>query len=134
MGQQIAVKLAEQGCTKIFCVDLNEKCLQATKVLVEEKSRAAKVALHLADVSNDASVKRMVEECVKASGRLDFAANNAGIGVGGTRTHVTDIELLEKLYKVNQKGVGHPPSKRYESSRFLKILIAAWTGLSLHKV
>ena len=109
MGQQIAVKLAEQGCSKIFCVDLNEKGLQATMKLVEQKSSAASVALHIADVSNDASVRGMVDACVKTFGRLDFAANNAGIGMGGPRTHETDVEMLEKLYRVNEKGVG-PPS------------------------
>ncbi|KAK5453290.1 hypothetical protein LTS15_006475 [Exophiala xenobiotica] len=105
MGQQIAIKLAEQGCSKIFCADLNEKGLQKTKELVEQKSSAARVTLYVADVSQDAAVREMVEACVKTFGRLDFAANNAGIGLGGTRTHETDVALLEKLYKVNEKGV-----------------------------
>jgi len=105
MGRQIAIKLAEQGCTKIFCVDLNEKSLQETQQIVEGKSKSAKVVLHISDVSDDASVQGMVEACVKTFGRLDFAANNAGIGLGGFRTHETNVQLLEKLYKVNEKGV-----------------------------
>lgn len=105
MGQQIAIKLAEQGCLKIFCADINDKGLQVTKQLIQEKSSAAKVELHVADVSNDASVRQMIEKCVEIFGRLDFAANNAGIGIGGTRTHETDLSLLEKLYRVNEKGV-----------------------------
>jgi NAD(P)-dependent dehydrogenase (short-subunit alcohol dehydrogenase family) len=116
MGQQIAIKLAEQGCSKIFCADLNEKSLQKTKELVEGKSTAARVALHVADVSQDAAVREMVEACVKTFGRLDFAANNAGIGLGGTRTHETDVALLERLYKVNEKGASQSPMKEYESN------------------
>lgn len=116
MGQQIAIKLVEQGCKKIFCADLNEKGLQETRKLVEQISSTAEVALHVADVASDASVKSMVEECVKNFGRLDFAANNAGIGLGGPRTHETKFELLEKLYRVNEKGVGCPLSNKMIST------------------
>jgi hypothetical protein len=116
MGQQIAIKLAEQGCSKIFCADLNEKGLQKTKELVEQKSSAARVTLYVADVSQDAAVREMVEACVKTFGRLDFAANNAGIGLGGTRTHETDVALLEKLYKVNEKGVRQTPVEEYNGT------------------
>jgi NAD(P)-dependent dehydrogenase (short-subunit alcohol dehydrogenase family) len=110
MGQQIAIKLAQQGCTKILCVDLNPAGLEETKKLVEEISGAVEVALYVADVSNSFSVKGMVEECVNRFGRLDFAANNAGIGLGGTRTHETDVALYEKLYRVNEKGVSNARS------------------------
>jgi NADP-dependent 3-hydroxy acid dehydrogenase YdfG len=58
----------------------------------------------------------MVEACVKTFGRLDFAANNAGIGLGGTRTHETDVALLEKLYKVNEKGVRQTSIEKYDST------------------
>ncbi|EXJ77836.1 hypothetical protein A1O3_08995 [Capronia epimyces CBS 606.96] len=118
VGQQIAIKLAEQGVIRLFLVDLNDKGLHETKKYVEEKSSAAQVALHLADVSNASSVKAMVDECVKIFGRLDFAANNAGIGLGGTRTHETDTAMFEKLYKVNEKGVYL--CTKYEVQQFLK--------------
>ncbi|OAL34958.1 hypothetical protein AYO20_05673 [Fonsecaea nubica] len=118
MGQQIAIKLAQQGCTKILCVDLNEAGLQETKKLVEKVSSATEVALYLADVSDTKSVKGMVDECVSRFGRLDFAANNAGIGLGGTRTHETDVALYEKLYRVNEKGVYL--CTKYEVQQMLK--------------
>ena len=43
------------------------------------------------DVSNEADVQAMVDECVQLYGRLDYAFNNAGIGPDGKRVPVVNI-------------------------------------------
>jgi NAD(P)-dependent dehydrogenase (short-subunit alcohol dehydrogenase family) len=62
------------------------------------------------DVSKEADVRAMIEECVRLYGRLDFAFNNAGIGPDGKRVPVLDIvdmpeELWDRTIDTNLKGV-----------------------------
>lgn len=105
MGQQTVLKFAEHGCTRIFGVDLNRKGLEDTQRLVKEISDAANVVIHTADVSNEESVKGMIDECVRVFGRLDCAVNNAGLGQGGVRADETKVAMFDRLYSVNEKGV-----------------------------
>ena len=105
MGQAIAIKFAEHGCTKLFLVDLNQKGLEETQDLVKKTSDSVKMVLHLTDVSVESQVKDMVESCVKSFDRIDFAMNNAGIAQGGLRTTDTPVEMYDRLSKVNEKGV-----------------------------
>lgn len=105
MGRAISTKFAEHGCTKLFLVDINEKGLQETQELIEGASKSAKVILHLADVSAESAVEAMINSCVEAFGRIDFAMNNAGVGAGGVRTADTSVEMFDRVCKVNEKGV-----------------------------
>jgi NAD(P)-dependent dehydrogenase (short-subunit alcohol dehydrogenase family) len=62
------------------------------------------------DVSKEAEVRAMVEECVRVYGRLDYAFNNAGIGPDGKRVPVVDIvdcpeDIWDRTLDVNLKGV-----------------------------
>jgi meso-butanediol dehydrogenase/(S,S)-butanediol dehydrogenase/diacetyl reductase len=56
------------------------------------------------DVSRDADARRMVEETVKAYGRLNILVNNAGIVIPG-RVDNTSEEDWDKSMAVNLKGV-----------------------------
>jgi len=56
------------------------------------------------DVSKDADARRMVQETVKAFGRLDILVNNAGIVLPG-RVDNTSEEDWDQTVAVNLKGV-----------------------------
>ncbi len=62
------------------------------------------------DVSQEAHVQAVVEECVNRYGRLDYAFNNAGIGPDGTRVPIVDIvdcpeDIWDRTVDINLKGV-----------------------------
>ncbi|MBL8698464.1 MAG: SDR family oxidoreductase [Alphaproteobacteria bacterium] len=86
---------------------------EGAKVVVADRKpeAAAAVARELpgalalsVDVSKSAEVKRMIDDTVKAFGRLDVIVNNAGYGTFGT---VVDIDEQEwdDLMAVNVRGV-----------------------------
>jgi NAD(P)-dependent dehydrogenase (short-subunit alcohol dehydrogenase family) len=58
-----------------------------------------------ADVSDERQVQDMVDGCVDAFGRLDFAHNNAGIGAPPAPLHETDVGSFERVLSVNLTGV-----------------------------
>lgn len=105
IGQEIGVKFAEHGCTKLFLVDVNEKGLQETQELVMKVSKTASVIARVFDISNESAVEAMVKACVDTYGRLDFAINNAGVAKGNVRTSDATVETLDWMYSINEKGV-----------------------------
>ena len=56
------------------------------------------------DVTKEADVKGMVEQTLKAYGRIDIAFNNAGVEVLGPITEVTE-EQYRKVFDINVLGV-----------------------------
>jgi NAD(P)-dependent dehydrogenase (short-subunit alcohol dehydrogenase family) len=99
------VAFARNGCQKLFLADISEPGLERTKSLVLEVSAQAKVILHKVDVTNDASVRGMVDKCGEEFGRIDFACNNAGIAMSNVRSVDITVETFEKVHDVNLKGV-----------------------------
>jgi NAD(P)-dependent dehydrogenase (short-subunit alcohol dehydrogenase family) len=58
-----------------------------------------------ADVSDERQVQDMVDGCIDAFGRLDFAHNNAGIGAPPTPLHETELASFSRVIGVNLVGV-----------------------------
>jgi hypothetical protein len=89
-GRATAVRFAEEGA-KIFAVDRN---LDATAETVERvKAAGGEIEVQACDVTDSASVKTMVEACVKRFGRIDILVNN----VGGS-AHGGPVEMSEEVW------------------------------------
>ena len=69
---------------------------------IRELGRRA-IALH-ADVSNEASVERMVERAIETFGKVDLLVNNAGIGIRMPLEQVS-FKDWERVVAVNLTGV-----------------------------
>ncbi|KAG2016855.1 hypothetical protein GB937_006057 [Aspergillus fischeri] len=119
IGQATAVKLAKLGAAGLALSDVNVEGLQKTK---DECSRyESNVTVTRVDVSRNDQVTRWASETVQQFGRLDGAANIAGIAMGDGTTNcetiVSDLfstsltplllspESWDRLMDVNLKGV-----------------------------
>ncbi|KAF2500588.1 putative short chain dehydrogenase/ reductase [Lophium mytilinum] len=105
IGRATAVLLAEQGAAAIAICDVNEAGLKET----EESCRKfdTKITTRKVDVSNADQVSGWVSDTVKEFGRLDGAANVAGLAGGDGETTVQTIEQRDwdRMMGVNLNGV-----------------------------
>ena len=76
IGQALACQRGAKGCD-LALVDVNRKGMQETKKKLSGKG--VKVTLHVADVSDEKSMKALVDEVVAAHGKVNLLFNNAGI-------------------------------------------------------
>lgn len=114
IGKETALQLARAGAKVV----LAGRRLEEGKAVAEEIQRAGGEALFVqTDVTQEAQVKRLVEETVTHFGRLDIAFNNAGIEQAGPVTEVTEADY-RKVFDINVLGVFL--SQKYEIPAMLK--------------
>lgn len=111
-----AVKLFAEYGAKVVITDLNE---EAGKKLAEEvKSKGGEAIFVKADSSSAEDNKRVVDEAVKAYGKLDVAVNNAGIGGDAATVGDYPIESWNKVIGINLSGVFY--GMKYQIEAMLK--------------
>jgi len=108
IGKVTARIFAREGAKVIVSTDRNISGGEDTVRLIKEAGGEALFVK--CDVSRAAEVESMVEKCVEAYGRLDYAFNNAGIGPDGKRVPVVNIadcpeEIWDRTIDINLKGV-----------------------------
>lgn len=102
IGKAIAEVYAKEGA-KVVVSDINA---EHGKAVVESIKKSGSEALFIqADSSSAEENKRVVEEIVKAFGRLDVACNNAGIAGPQDLTGEYDIQAWDKVIALNLNGV-----------------------------
>ncbi|KIW84802.1 hypothetical protein Z517_00190 [Fonsecaea pedrosoi CBS 271.37] len=104
IGEAVATKLASRG-VNVTIADLDTKAGEALAKKLETDFGAAAVFVRT-DVSQEDDVKAMVEAAVKRFGRLDFAANCAGVSetVWDEEQSITTRDF-DRVYSINAKGV-----------------------------
>ncbi len=108
IGRAGARLFAREGAQVVVSTDSNRQgCEETCDLIAEAGGEASYVQC---DVSSEADVHALVEECVRRHGRLDFAFNNAGIGPDGKRVPVMNIvdcteEIWDRTLDINLKGV-----------------------------
>ena len=101
IGKSTSLLFGQEGA-KVMGVDINGE--GAERVAHQIADTGGEAASLTVDVAKEEDVKRMVREAVERWGRLDILYNNAGIGVGGPVTQVTEEEW-DRLIDINLKGV-----------------------------
>lgn len=102
IGLATAKAFAEAGAS-VALADYNE---QAVQLAAKQLRGAGHNAIAIrCDVSNEDDVKNMVEQTVKAFGKLDYAYNNAGMHVTVAETADALSEDFDKAIAVNLKGI-----------------------------
>jgi NAD(P)-dependent dehydrogenase (short-subunit alcohol dehydrogenase family) len=97
IGRAVALRLASEGAD-VFAVDIDRARLDETAGLVADG-----IHTYQADVSDRASCRTAVEECVGAKGRLDVLGNVAGIARAEHFGAVTESEY-RRMMGVNADG------------------------------
>lgn len=77
MGRAIAVECARQGAEAVTIVDVKPEAAEETAALVREAGARATVVL--ADLTQSAQIRRMIDHAVAFAGGLDTLINNAGV-------------------------------------------------------
>jgi 3-oxoacyl-[acyl-carrier protein] reductase len=101
IGRAIALKLAGVGAAVVVS-DILEK--EMKEVAKEIKDAGGQGLAVLADVSQASDVSRMVEETIKAYGRVDILVNNAGIARDQLLVRMSE-EDWDKVLDVDLKSV-----------------------------
>lgn len=123
IGRAAAIAYAKSGVAGLFIVDLN---LPALEEVAKECQAAAtntqfRSVAKIVDVTNEEDVIAMLADFVKQFGRLDYAANIAGvrrsmldvqrsdinwqIGDIPTPTALHTVENFDRVHRVNVRGV-----------------------------
>ncbi|MFC3608798.1 SDR family NAD(P)-dependent oxidoreductase [Stutzerimonas tarimensis] len=97
------VRLLHRQGQRVVLVDLDGAALgRVAKTAGLDPARSLLVA---ADVSREEEVERYVAAALERFGRIDGFANNAGIEGTPGRIEDQSVEMLDKVYAVNVRGV-----------------------------
>jgi len=102
IGQAIARRLAAEGAD-VALLDLSPDVIHASAEL-GAAFRVRSLGLQ-ADVTQKHSVESAIQQAVEAFGRLDIAANNAGVVQPMLDVVDTEDELVDQVISVNLRGV-----------------------------
>lgn len=102
MGAAVARMLAEAGC-KVTVADVNPA--SAAAVADEITAAGGTAQAVAANVADPEAVKAMVAAAVSAYGRLDGAANVAGVPQVGKVLHEVSLEEWDRCHAVNLRGL-----------------------------
>src|SRR4051794_15238712 len=107
MGRELVRQLVAEGCNVAMC-DVSAAAMAETRRLceVERLPQGLRVTTHLADVSDEAQLKRFRDEIAEQhqTDRIHLLFNNAGIGGGGS-LFTNTREQWEKTFNICWGGV-----------------------------
>ena len=115
IGRTTAISLAKEGIKVVIAARRNEEGEETLRLVKESGGDGIFVKT---DVTDENSVKALVEKTIEVYGRLDYAFNNAGtVEVPAPFVNKTS-SLFDKVMSVNVKGVWL--SMKYEIPQMLK--------------
>ena len=100
LGQAIAQALAEEGA-RLVVVDVDWPALQETARTIGSRDRVIPLQ---ADVSEESSVRDVVEGALQECGRIDILVNNAGIASFARISEITPAEW-DRVLAVNLRSM-----------------------------
>lgn len=104
LGLAAALEAAKNGA-KLSLIDFNAESLAKAKSEIESKYPQTEILTAIADVSDEESVRKYVEETVNTFGRIDGFYNNAGIEGRQAPLVDYDLEIFKKVVDINLMGV-----------------------------
>jgi NAD(P)-dependent dehydrogenase (short-subunit alcohol dehydrogenase family) len=102
IGRTTAIALAKEGINVVIAARRDKEGEETLRIVKESGGDGIFVKT---DVSNEDSVKELVEKTVKTYGRLDYAFNNAGVAEEPTPFTNQTSSIFDKIMAINVKGV-----------------------------
>jgi len=103
IGKCIALRLADDGYdVAVNDIPSNEENLRAVSTEINVKG-VGKSSIHVADVSKEAEVEKMIKDVVDVHGGLDVMVANAGV-VHWQAMFETSVEDFDRIFAVNVRG------------------------------
>jgi 3-oxoacyl-[acyl-carrier protein] reductase len=102
IGYGIARRLGSEGA-RIVIVDIDGSL--AEQSASELAARGVDVRLSIGDVAEPEVAEQAASQAIAAWGRIDILVNNAGIGGKNGNIWELPVEEMDRLYRVNLRGV-----------------------------
>jgi NAD(P)-dependent dehydrogenase (short-subunit alcohol dehydrogenase family) len=103
-GRATALLFAREGA-RVWAVDRDLKSAQDTVDMIEKEGGIAAAAA--ADVTDEAAIVTMIEDCLAKWGRIDILHNNVGLSLAGGDTVIEEItsDAFDNVTKINLRGM-----------------------------
>ena len=124
IGRAVCLELAKGGANVVLCYAGNEAAAHETVAACE--AAGAKALAVKCDVADAQQVKNLMDEAVKAFGRIDILVNNAGITRDGLTLQMKE-EDFDAVLDTNLKGAFccckavYRPMMRQRSGRIINM-------------
>ena len=115
IGKATALRAAKEGARLVLTARLEKEGREVFKAVKKEDGEAIFLCL---DLSVEENARKMVEEAVKAYGRIDIAINNAGVMGNPDPVHALTKEQMDYTMVNNFYSVFY--SCKYELQQFMK--------------
>ncbi len=101
VGRGISDALADEGCNVCICSRNEDEVRRAAREIDERGNNDARALAVVADLTEEAGRRRLVDETLSGFGAVDILVNNAGkIGDGG-RLEETPLEAWRSVFELN---------------------------------
>jgi short-subunit dehydrogenase len=128
IGEHLAIALARQGASLALSArraellrDVAARC---------ETAGSPNVVVVAADVADRAACKRLIDASAAALGGIDVLVNNAGITMWARLDEITDLDLVEKIFRVNYFGAVHCTYYALDALKQSRGLVVAVSSLA----
>lgn len=103
-GRATAMLFAREGA-KVLVVDRDLASAEETVAIIADEGGTAAAAA--ADVTDEASLEKMIAGCTEKWGRIDILHNNVGFSLAGGDAVIEDItvEAFDRVTAVNLRGM-----------------------------
>jgi NAD(P)-dependent dehydrogenase (short-subunit alcohol dehydrogenase family) len=101
-GRATAVRFAEEGAT-VLLADRNSESVEETLAMV--RSRGGEGSICIADITREADCQRLIATAVERYDRVDVLHNNVGIGSGDRGAASMTVEVWDRIFDTNLKGI-----------------------------
>jgi NAD(P)-dependent dehydrogenase (short-subunit alcohol dehydrogenase family) len=128
IGRELALQLAEQGAWLALAARDKKRFKE---VVAECLSRGGRALAVSTDVGERRDCDKLIRKTVKEYGRLDVLVNNAGISMWALFEEIKDLNLFEKIMRVNYLGsvwCTHFALPHLKESKGLIVGVSSLTG------
>ena len=102
IGLATAQVLAEHGANVVLAARREAECAEAAEAIRASGGQATHIAT---DVTDTLQVKNLVKHTLDEFGQLDCAFNNSGILVDEGELHASDVDVFDRTWEVNVRGL-----------------------------